>query len=155
MPKLLLVWAKWLRFETLLPKGFRAEFDLLHKAEQPFRRETQWLPDTLDDLIHLCTIVFRDLLFLLLWTTASESFLVWHSETQICQVRSMFFWTKRFFFFFFLGFWTNSLAVPPLLLLRRTRRQSCWTLETKETRYFYTLGAFDKYNKHFLFLKKN
>ena len=88
----------------MLPKGFRAEFDLLHKAKQPFRRETQWLPDTLDDLIHLSTVVFRDLLFLLLWTTASESFfsLTFRDADLSGQVNV--FLDEKIFLFFLFGF---------------------------------------------------
>ena len=33
-----------------------------------------WTPDTLNDLIHLGTVVLRNVLFFLLWATASECF---------------------------------------------------------------------------------
>ena len=34
----------------------------------------QWTPDTLNDLIHLGAVVLRNVLFFLLWATASECF---------------------------------------------------------------------------------
>ena len=110
------------------------------------------LPDALNDLVHLGAVVFRNLLFLFLGTTASESFLSLAFGEADLAVVSMFFSRRKDFFVLFLFFAVfnkftccassaSFAAYSSAILLNAEKLK----LETK----VFTIEAFSRYIHNF------